>query len=81
MDINNNMRIDVAIDNEEEAIATYMLDMGNKPKGWSQEHTAFEEASRIPLFEGSTLSSLLATLYIMSRCITHGTSNTFISEF
>jgi hypothetical protein len=38
------MKMDVARDNEEEAIMG-MLDMGGGPKGWSKEHTAFEEAS------------------------------------
>jgi hypothetical protein len=80
VDVNNNMKVDVTIDNEEEAITTYMPNMVNRPKGWNQEHTTFEEASRVSLFEGSTLSSLLATLFIMNCCCTHGTSNTFISK-
>jgi hypothetical protein len=40
---------------------------------------AFKDASKVPLFEGSTLSSFASTL-IMSCCHTHGTSNTFIFE-
>jgi len=79
VDVDNVMKVDVARANEEEAIVG-MLELGDELEGWSQEHMAFEEASRVPLFEGSTLSILASTLLIMNCCHTHGTSNTFIFE-
>jgi hypothetical protein len=79
VDVDNVMRVDVARGNEEEAIAS-MPELGDRLGGWSQEHMAFEEASRVRLFEVSTLSILASTLLIMNCCHTHGTSNTFISE-
>ncbi len=54
VDVDIVMRVDVVRANEEEAI-TSMPKLGDKFEGWSQEHMAFEEASRVPLFEGSTL--------------------------
>jgi hypothetical protein len=79
VDVDNVMTVDVARANEEEAIAG-MPELGDELEGWSQEHMAFEEASRVPLFEGSTLSILASTLFIMNCCHTHATSNTFIFE-
>jgi hypothetical protein len=76
---NDMMKLDVARDNEEEAIAS-MLDVGGGLEGWSQKHTTFEEASRVPLFKRSTFLSLSITLLIMNCCHTHGTSNNFIFE-
>ncbi len=72
-------KVDVVRKNEEEAM-TGMPDMGGGHEGWSQEHMAFEEASIVPLFEGSTLLSLSTTLLIMNCCCIHGTSITFIFE-
>lgn len=43
-------------------------------------HNAFEEAYKVPLYEGSTLSSLCATLLISICCCIHGISNAFITE-
>jgi hypothetical protein len=43
-------------------------------------HNAFEEAYRVPLYKGSTLSKLCATLLILNCCCTHGTSNAFITK-
>jgi hypothetical protein len=79
VNVDNVMRINVARTNEEEAI-TCMPKLGDGLVGWSQKHMAFEEASRIPLFEGLTFSILASTLLIMNCCRTHGTSNTFIFE-
>ncbi len=42
-----------------------------KPEGLGLEHNNNKEASRIPLFESSTLSSLCATLLILNRCHIH----------
>jgi hypothetical protein len=79
VDVDNVMRVDITRANEKEAIVG-MPKLGDELEGWSQEHMAFEEASRVPLFEGSTLSIFASTLFIMNHCHTHGTSNTFISE-
>jgi hypothetical protein len=49
-----------------------------KPEGLGLEHNNIKEASRIPLFESSTLSSLCATLLILNCCHIHGVSNAFI---
>lgn len=76
---NDMMKLDVARDNEEESIAN-MLNVGGRPKGWSQKHTTFEETLRIPLFKGSTFLNLSITLFIMNYCHTHCTSNNFIFE-
>ena len=40
----------------------------------------FDIAATLPLYEGSTLSMLCATLLIVNCCKTHGVSNTFINE-
>jgi len=44
------------------------------------EHDNIEEASKIPLFEGSTLSSLFATFLILNCCHIDGASNAFITK-
>jgi len=54
--------------------------LGDELEGWNQEHMPFDEASRVPLFERSTLLILASTLLIMNCCHIHGTSNTFIFE-
>jgi hypothetical protein len=79
VDVDNVMRVDVARANEKEAVAS-MPELGDRLEGWSQEHMAIKEASRVPLFEGPTLSILASTLLIMNCCHTHGTFNTFIYE-
>jgi hypothetical protein len=79
VDVDNVMRVDVERANEEEAIVG-MPELGDELEGWSQEHMAFEEASRVPLFKGSTLSILASTFLIMNCCHTRGTSNIFIFE-
>ncbi len=79
VDVDNVMRVDVERANEEEAIVG-MPELGDELEGWNQEHMAFEEASRVPLFKRSTLSILASTLFIMNCCHTRGTSNIFIFE-
>ncbi len=79
VDVDNVMKMDVVRTNEEEAIMG-MPKLGDGLEGWSQKLMAFKEASKVPLFEGSTLSSLASTFFIMNCCRTHGTSNTFIFE-
>jgi hypothetical protein len=49
-------------------------------EGWDPWRSEFEEAVKVPLFEGSTLSNLCETLLIVNCCHTHGTSNAFIIE-
>jgi hypothetical protein len=46
--------------------------MGSNPE--------FDIAATLPLYEGSTLSMLCATLLIVNCCKTHGVSNTFMNE-
>ncbi len=70
--------VDVTRTNEEEAIAG-MPKLGDKLEGWNQKHITFKEASRVPLFERSTLSSLAST-FIMNRCCIRGAFNTLIFE-
>ena len=41
---------------------------------------AFDIAATLPLYEGSTLSMLCATLLIVNCCKTHGVSNAFMNE-
>jgi hypothetical protein len=43
-------------------------------------HSMFNEASRVPLYERTTLFGLAATLLILNCCRTHRTSNVFINE-
>jgi hypothetical protein len=57
----------------------HMENMGEGQGGWNPWHNAFEEASKIRLFESSKLLGLCATL-LMNCCHTHGTSNVFIIE-
>ncbi len=42
-------------------------------EGWDSWHNEFEKASRVPLFESSTLSSLCVTFLIINCFCTHGT--------
>jgi hypothetical protein len=65
--------------NEEEGILATRT-VGEEIKKRRQGHEAFEEASNVPLYEGSTLSSLCATLLIMNCCYIHGMSNAFITK-
>jgi hypothetical protein len=46
--------------------------MGSQPQ--------FDIAATLPLYEGSTLSMLCATLLIVNCCKTHGVPNTFMNE-
>jgi hypothetical protein len=43
-------------------------------------HEVMDELGRVPLYEDSTLSSLVATFLIMNCCKTHGTTNAFVNE-
>jgi hypothetical protein len=67
------------VENKEEGIMANMATIKEGLKRLGSEHDNIEEASRIPLFEGSMLSSLCATLIILNCCCTHGVS-TFIIE-
>jgi hypothetical protein len=42
-------------------------------------HKKFDDAARVPLFEGSTFSSLSITMLILNCCQTHGVFNAFIA--
>jgi hypothetical protein len=57
-----------------------MANMRKGHEGWDPWHNESEEATRVPLFEGSTLFSLCVTLLTMNCCRTHGTSNVSIIE-
>jgi len=50
-----------------------------KPQ-FGPDHSMFDEASQVPLNEGTTLSGLATTLLIFNCYHTHGTSNAFINE-
>ncbi len=56
--------------------------MGEAPKEppFELNHSMFDDESRVPLYEGVTLSSLTVVLFILNCCRTHGTSNAFINE-
>jgi hypothetical protein len=43
-------------------------------------HEVMDELGKIPLYQGSTLSSLAATLLTMNCCKTHETKNAFVNE-
>jgi hypothetical protein len=43
-------------------------------------HERFEDVAKVPLFEGSTLSSLFSTILILNCCQTQGVSNAFIAK-
>jgi hypothetical protein len=57
-----------------------MVGLDEGPKGRGCIHETIDKTSKIPLFEGSTLSSLFATHLILNYCHTHGASNAFINE-
>jgi hypothetical protein len=56
-----------------------MAEAFKEPK-FGPDHSMFDEASRVPLYEGAALFGLAATLFILNCCRTHGTSNAFINE-
>jgi hypothetical protein len=62
---------------EEEAIDELL---GRVPIHRFGENPAIDVTSTIPLFEGSSLSSLCATLLVLNCCRTHGCSTVFINE-
>jgi hypothetical protein len=43
-------------------------------------HEVMHKLGRIPLFEGSILTSLSSTLLILNCCKTHGVTNVFVNE-
>jgi hypothetical protein len=43
-------------------------------------HESFEDAIKVPLFEGSTLSSVYVTILILNCYQTHGIFNAFIAK-
>ena len=60
-------------DNLEDLLGQVPLDrMGSNPE--------IDIAATLPLYEGSSLSMLCATLLIMNCCKTHGVSNMFMNE-
>ena len=54
--------------------------LGQIPDDRMGSNPAFDIAATLPLYEGSTLSMLCATLLIVNCCKTHGVSNTFMNE-
>ncbi len=56
-----------------------MAEASEEPQ-FGPDHFMFDEASRVPLYEGAALSGLAATLLIFNCCCTHGISNAFINE-
>ena len=54
--------------------------LGQIPNDRFGSNPAFDIATTLPLYEGSTLSMLCATLLIMNCCKTHGVSNMFMNE-
>ena len=54
--------------------------LGQIPDDRMGSNPEFDIAATLPLYEGSTLSMLCATLLIVNCCKTHGVSNTFINE-
>jgi hypothetical protein len=65
---------------EGEDIMANMPTIEERLKGLGLKHNNIEKAFKIPLFEGSTLSSLCATLLTLNCCHIHGASNAFIIE-
>jgi hypothetical protein len=43
-------------------------------------HSMFDEASQVPLYEAATLSRLVIALLISNCCRIHGIGNVFINE-
>jgi hypothetical protein len=74
----NDMIVNVEEDNENLENNTTNMRKGHE--GWDPWHSEFEEVAKVPLFKGSTLSSLCATFLIMNCCHNHGTSNVFITK-
>ena len=54
--------------------------LGQIPDERMGSNPEFDVAATLPLYEGSTLSMLCATLLIVNCCKTHGVSNTFMNE-
>ena len=54
--------------------------LGQIPDDRMGSNLEFDVAATLPLYEGSSLSMLCATLLIMNCCKTHGVSNTFMNE-
>ena len=54
--------------------------LGQIPDDRMGSNPEFDIAATLPLYEGSTLSMLCATLLIVNCCKTHGVSNTFMNE-
>ena len=54
--------------------------LGQIPDDRMGTNPEFDMAATLPLYEGSTLSMLCATLLILNCCKTHGVSNTFMNE-
>ena len=54
--------------------------LGQIPDEHMGSNPELDIAATLPLYEGSTLSMLCATLLIMNCCKTHGVSNTFMNE-
>ena len=54
--------------------------LGQIPDDRMGSNPEFDIAATLPLYEGSSLSMLCATLLIVNCCKTHGVSNTFMNE-
>ena len=54
--------------------------LGQVPNDRMGSNPEFDIAATLPLYEGSTLSMLCATLLIVNCCKTHGVSNMFMNE-
>ena len=54
--------------------------LGQIPRDRMGSDPEFDIAATLPLYEGSTLSMLCATLLIVNCCKTHGVSNMFMNE-
>jgi hypothetical protein len=54
--------------------------LGQIPRDRMGSSPDIDIAATLPLYEGSALSMLCATLLLVNCCKTHGVSNTFISE-
>ena len=54
--------------------------LGQIPRDRVGSNPDIDIAATLPLYEGSVLSMLCATLLIVNCCKTHGVSNTFINE-
>ena len=54
--------------------------LGQIPRDRMGSNPEIDMAATLPLYEGSTLSMLCATLLIVNCCKTHGVSNMFLNE-